>query len=93
MALQPVMFPEIEGPDFVRSTEVAGVAEDVLRIPGKVGGIGRLHPVARAIADEEIHETYAYARASFGDRSLVSVDLSALAWDDQAGVWREGASA
>jgi len=55
MALQPVMFPEIEGPDFVRSTEVAGVAEDVLRIHGKVGGIGRLHPVARAIADEEIH--------------------------------------
>jgi len=55
MALQPVMFPEIEGPDFVRSTEVAGVAEDVLRIHGKVGGIGRLHPVARAVAADEIH--------------------------------------
>jgi len=55
MALQPVMFPEIEGPDFVRSSEVADVAEDVLRIHGKAGGIGRLHPVARAIADEEIH--------------------------------------
>jgi len=55
MALQPALFPEIEEPDFVRSSEVAGVAEDVLRIHGKVGGVGRLHPVARAIADEEIH--------------------------------------
>lgn len=42
---------------------------------------------------KSLDETYAYARASFGDRSLVSVELASLHWDDQAGVWREGAPA
>jgi hypothetical protein len=53
--LQPAMFPDIEGPDFVKSEEVADVADTVLRLHGAAGGIGQLHPVARAIADEEIH--------------------------------------
>lgn len=54
-ALQPVMFPDVEGPDFVRSTEVADVADTVLNKHGKVGGVGLLHATARAIADEEVH--------------------------------------
>jgi hypothetical protein len=52
--LQPSMFPDIEGPDFVRSEAIADVAETVLTKHGRVGGAGRLFPVARAIRDEEI---------------------------------------
>lgn len=54
-ALQPAMFPGIESPDFTRSEEVADVADEVLRLHGRAGGVGRLHPVARAIDNEEIH--------------------------------------
>lgn len=54
-ALQPAMFPDIEGPDFVKSEAVAEVAEEVLRIHGRAEGVARLYPVARAIAEEEIH--------------------------------------
>ena len=51
--LQPSMFPDIEGPDFVKSSEVADVGETVVRIHGR--GIGQLGPVAEAITEEEIH--------------------------------------
>ena len=54
-AVQPSMFPDIEGPDFIRSEQVADVAQEVLRRHGRVGGVGRLHPVAQAIAEEEVH--------------------------------------
>lgn len=54
MALQPAMFPDLEGPDFVHSQEVERVGQTVLALHGKVGGVARLHPVARAIYDEEV---------------------------------------
>lgn len=57
-ALQPVMFPDIEGPDFVRSEDVVAIAERVLERHGRVGAVGRLHPVAEAIRDEELHVLY-----------------------------------
>lgn len=54
MALQPSMFPEIEGPDFVRSAEVADVGATVLRLHGVIGGVPRLHPIAEAVDQEEL---------------------------------------
>lgn len=53
--LQPAMFPDIEGPDFVRSDQVADVAESVLAKHGRPGGVALLHETARAIAEAEIH--------------------------------------
>lgn len=54
-ALQPAMFPDIEGPDFVKSDAVAKVADEVLRRHGREGCVSRLYEVARAIAHEEVH--------------------------------------
>ena len=53
MALQPAMFPDIEGPEFLRDDAVAEVSRTVLSKHGKVGG--PLFEVAKAIRDEEIH--------------------------------------
>jgi hypothetical protein len=55
MPLNPVMFPEIEGPEFVRSSEMAELARDVLAEHGAMGGVADAYDTARAIADEEIH--------------------------------------
>jgi hypothetical protein len=54
MAVQQRAFPEIEGPDFVKSDEVAQVADDVVRAHGGIGGVGRLHSIAEAIREGEL---------------------------------------
>jgi hypothetical protein len=54
-SLDPVLWPEIEGPEFVRSSDVAAVAEAVLSEHGKAGGVPRVFDTARAIRDGEIH--------------------------------------
>jgi hypothetical protein len=50
--LQPSLFPEIEGPDFIRSEAIEKVGEAVLSKHGKVGG--PLFAVAKAARAEEI---------------------------------------
>lgn len=50
--LQPALFPEIEGPDFIRNEAIEKVGQAVLAQHGKVGG--PLFEVARAVRDEEI---------------------------------------
>lgn len=52
MALQPALFPEIEGPDFVRDEAIADVGQTVLAHHGMVGG--PLFAVATAVRDEEV---------------------------------------
>lgn len=54
MAVEPVMFPDVGGVEFVRSSEVKELADDVLDRHGRSGGVPRLHPVAQAILREEI---------------------------------------
>lgn len=54
--LQPAMFPDLEGPDFVRSEEVADVAADVLRIHGRK--VGRLGEIEEAIEAGEVRVLY-----------------------------------
>lgn len=54
MTTQPVMFPELESPDFVRSDELAKVGADVLRLHGGVLGVPRLHSVAEAVREDEL---------------------------------------
>lgn len=54
MAQQQHAFPEIEGPEFVRSSEVEAVAEKVLELHGGVGGVPRLHPIAEAVRDGDL---------------------------------------
>ena len=59
--LQPAMFPDIEGPDFVRSDEFAKVAEDVLDRHGQARSTSRsprLVPVAEAIENGELRILY-----------------------------------
>lgn len=53
-ALQPQIFPDLEGADFIRSDEVAEVGDEVLRLHGQAGGVGRLLQVARAIREGEV---------------------------------------
>lgn len=55
VALDPVLWPEIEGPEFIRSDEVAAVAQQVLAEHGKSGGVARVYDTARAIRDGEVH--------------------------------------
>lgn len=50
--LQPALFPEFEGPDFIRDEAIETVGQAVLSAHGKVGG--PLFEVARAVRDEEI---------------------------------------
>jgi hypothetical protein len=52
MATQPAMFPEIEGPDFIRDEAIAAVGQTVLSAHGKVGG--PLFEVAGAVRNEDI---------------------------------------
>lgn len=52
MASPQVMFPEIEGPDFIRDEAIEKVAQEVLSAHGKVGG--PLFATAKAIRDEEV---------------------------------------
>jgi len=54
----PVLFPEIEGPEFLKSEQVADVARDVLSEHGKVGGVGRLFATAKAVREGEIRIAY-----------------------------------
>lgn len=54
MAADPALFPDIAGPEFVRSEQVEAVARDVLSEHGKAGGVGRVYDTARAIRDGEI---------------------------------------
>jgi hypothetical protein len=52
MAVQPHMFPEIEGPDFIRSEAIAEVGGTVLRRHGGVGG--PLFELWQAVREDEI---------------------------------------
>lgn len=67
MAIQEHAFPEIEGPDFVRSSEVEAVAEKVLELHGGIGGVARLHPVAEAIRQEELRIMWLFNEKPFND--------------------------
>jgi hypothetical protein len=54
MSTQPKIFEDLEGPDFVRSSDVEAVAEKVLELHGAIGGVIPLHPIAEAIRDGEL---------------------------------------
>ena len=58
MALEPVLFPDLEGPDFVKSSEVERLAEQLLEEHGRAGGISRLFEVRRAIRNDELAIAY-----------------------------------
>lgn len=69
MAVQQRAFPEIEGPDFVKSDEVAEVADDVLAAHGGIGGVGRLHAIAEAIEQGELKILWLLNTKPFNDQS------------------------
>ena len=58
MAIEPVLFPDLEGPEFVRSSEVADVADLVLDRHGRAGGIGALKATREALVDGAISIAY-----------------------------------
>lgn len=58
MAIAPVLFPEVEGPEFIEGPGLASVAEEVLHRHGAAGGIGRLFNTRLAIRDEQIRVLY-----------------------------------
>jgi len=66
-APQQAAFPEIDGPDFVRSSEVEAVAEKVLELHGAIGGVPRLHPIAEAIRDQELRIMWLLNEKPFND--------------------------
>jgi hypothetical protein len=54
MAVQAKAFENLEGPEFVRSSDVEAVGEKVLELHGAIGGVPRLHPIAEAVRDGEL---------------------------------------
>ncbi len=58
MALEPVLFPDLVGPDFIRSSDIERVAEAVLDRHGRAGGIASVKRVRSAILDEAIRVEY-----------------------------------
>lgn len=60
MVAEPVLFPELEGPEFVPSEEIERVAEEVLERHGRGGAkaVGIVGTVREAIADELIRIAY-----------------------------------
>lgn len=54
MATQIKTFEGLDGPDFVRSSEVEAVGDDVLGRHGMIGGVAHLHPVAEAVREGEL---------------------------------------
>jgi hypothetical protein len=69
MAVQARAFPEIEGPDFVRSDELAKVGAEVVEAHGHVGGVGRIHPIAEAIRDGELKILWLLNTKPFNDQA------------------------
>lgn len=58
MATNPVMFPDIEGPQFERAGDVAEVADEVFAKEGQDRLIPRLFDVRRAIREGDINVLY-----------------------------------
>ena len=69
MALQQRAFPEIEGPDFVKSDELAKVGAAVVEAHGGIGGVGRIHPIAEAIRDGELKILWLLNTKPFNDQT------------------------
>lgn len=69
MAVQQRAFPEIEGPDFVKSDEVGAVGQEVVEAHGHIGGVGRIHPIAEAIRDGELKILWLLNTKPFNDQS------------------------
>jgi hypothetical protein len=58
MSISPVLFPDIEGPEFVESSEVGEVADAILDRHGRAGGIGSVRRVRTALLEEQIRAVY-----------------------------------
>src|SRR6185369_1918645 len=69
MATQPKIFEDLEGPEFVRSSEVEAVAEKVLELHGGIGGVARLHPIAEAIRDDELSILWLFNEKPWNDEA------------------------
>lgn len=69
MAVQPKIFEDLEGPDFVRSSDVEAVGEKVLDLHGGIGGVARLHPIAEAIRDGELSILWLMNEKPFNDET------------------------
>lgn len=69
MAVQQRAFPEIEGPDFVKSDEVADVAQDVLAEHGASAGVARLFETARAVGAGDLSIAYLFNAKVFDQRA------------------------
>lgn len=69
MAVQPAMFPEIDGPDFIRSDEVKAVGLEVLDMHGGIGGVPRLHPIAEAIRDGDLRIMWLFNEKPFNEET------------------------
>lgn len=65
LPLAPVLFPDIEGPEFVKADEVAAVAQTVLAKHGKAGGVARLYPIAQALDGAEFSIAYLFNAKPF----------------------------
>ena len=90
MAVQQRAFPEIEGPEFVRSDDVAKVAADVLLAHGGIGGIGRLHPIAGAIRDGELKILWLLNTKAWNDESEADQEPEIAGRCVKApGLWRD----
>lgn len=69
MAVQPKIFEDLEGPDFVRSSDVEAVGEKVLDLHGGIGGVARLYPIAEAIRDGELSILWLMNEKPFNDET------------------------
>lgn len=60
MAVEPVLFPDLVGSEFVRSDEVAHVAEQVLDRHGRPGPavVGQLRSLRTALLDDDVRVEY-----------------------------------
>lgn len=58
MAVEPVLFPDLVGQEFIRSSEIARVAEQVLDRHGRAGGIRSVRSVRSATLDDVIRVEY-----------------------------------
>lgn len=65
MAVQQPAFPELEGPDFVRSSEVEAVGAKVLELHGGVGA--PLHEVAVLVGEQELRILWLLNEKPFTD--------------------------
>src|SRR4051812_27665710 len=93
MALDAVLFPDLEGPEVIQSGEVERVAEQVLDRHGRAGGIAQVRRLRTALLDQSVRVEYLLntklfdpAKDEVSHDTIAKVVKAPRLWHDVTGI-------